>query len=225
MAAALRLPALRRGAPQVLAGRQHLDRTIHWVHAAEVPNIATLLKGGELLLRTGMGAGRTAAQQRQFIDQLAERGIAALVIELGQHFQRIPPALTKQAEARGLPLIVLHHEMLFVEITESIHAAILSRQLAALRRGELIHQRFTQLLLDGAGIPEILAALAQTIANPVLLEKTGQEVFYHATHRADAAEVLAAWESLRDEPTETHKPGRGRSPSRYPKRVGQPGDA
>ena len=28
--AALRLPALRRGAPEVLAGREHLDRTIRW---------------------------------------------------------------------------------------------------------------------------------------------------------------------------------------------------
>jgi purine catabolism regulator len=197
VSAAVKLPALRRGAPQVLAGRRHLDRRIRWVHAAEVPNIAALLKGGELLLTTGMGAGKTAADQRRFIDQLDERGIAALVIELGQHFQQIPDALCHQAEARGLPLIVLRREIPFIEVTEAIHAALLGRQLVALRRGEEIHRRFTELLLEGAGIPEILAALALTIANPVVLEKTGQGVLYHAVHLSDAPDVLAAWESLR----------------------------
>ncbi|MBV9804658.1 MAG: PucR family transcriptional regulator [Solirubrobacterales bacterium] len=207
--AALRLPALRRGAPEVLAASRNLDRAIRWVHTAEVPNIAALLKGGELLLTTGMGAGRTASQQRRFIDQLAERGVAAVVIELGQHFQQIPAALVGQAETRGVPLIALRREIPFIEVTEAIHANILGRQLAALRRGEDIHRRFTHLMLEGAGIPEILSALARTIANPVLLERTGHGVLYHATHHSNAADVLAAWDALRREFTEEPDSGAG----------------
>ncbi|MBV9047194.1 MAG: PucR family transcriptional regulator ligand-binding domain-containing protein [Solirubrobacterales bacterium] len=207
VSAALRLPALRRGAPEVLAGRRHLDRMIRWVHAAEVPNIAALLKGGELLLTTGMGLDKAGAQQRLFIDELYEREIAALVIELGQHLRRIPDTMIGQAEKRGLPLVALHREIPFIEVTESIHAAILGRQFAALRRGEQIHRQFTELLLGGAGIPEILASLAQTIANPVLLEKTGHGVLYHAAHRAGDADVLAAWELRRhhDDPETSGK--------------------
>ncbi len=182
----------------MLAGRGHLDRVIRWAHAAEVTNIAALLKGGELLLTTGMGIGRTAAQQRLFITRLHDCGVAALVIELGQHFDQIPAAVTDQAEALGLPLIALHREIPFVEVTESIHATIVSQQFAALSRGEQIHRRFTELLLEGAGIPEILAALAQAIANPVLLEKSGHGILFHAIHRSDATDVLATWESLRD---------------------------
>ena len=52
---ALALPALRRGLPQVLAGTARLDHPVRWAHAAEVRNIAELLKGCELLLSTGMG--------------------------------------------------------------------------------------------------------------------------------------------------------------------------
>src|SRR5918911_5443866 len=62
--AALRLPQLRRGRPEVVAGGAHLDNAIRWAHAGEVPDMATLLKGGELLLTTGMGVGRTATEQR-----------------------------------------------------------------------------------------------------------------------------------------------------------------
>jgi purine catabolism regulator len=198
--AALRLPALRVGAPEVIAGRRNLDRPIRWVHVSEVPNIASLLKGGELLLSTGTGIGRTAASQRHYIDELVERDVAALVIELGQHFQTIPGPLLAEAEEHGLPLISLHREIAFIEVTEAVHSGIVSRQYAALRRGEQIHRRFTELMIEGAGIPEILGALAETIANPVVLERSGRRMLYQATHRAPAADVIAAWEGESGEP-------------------------
>lgn len=198
--AALRLPALRVGAPEILAGRRNLDRPIRWVHVGEVPNIAALLKGGELLLTTGVGVGRTAAQQRRYIDRLVERDVAALVIELGQHFQAVPSTLIARCEEHGLPLVALHREIAFVEVTEAVHSGIVSRQYAALRRGEEIHRRFTELMIEGAGIPEILGALAETIANPVVLEQDGHRMLYHATYRAPAAEVIAVWEAEPDAP-------------------------
>ena len=40
---------------------------MRWVHAGEVPNIASLLKGGELLLTTGYGLGTRPAEQRAFV--------------------------------------------------------------------------------------------------------------------------------------------------------------
>ncbi|HEY9437854.1 MAG TPA: PucR family transcriptional regulator ligand-binding domain-containing protein, partial [Streptomyces sp.] len=61
---ALDLPGLRGGLPEVMAGAEGLDRTVRWVHAGEVPYIASLLKGGELLLTTGLGLGTRPAEQR-----------------------------------------------------------------------------------------------------------------------------------------------------------------
>ncbi|MEA2246166.1 MAG: PucR family transcriptional regulator, purine catabolism regulatory protein, partial [Solirubrobacteraceae bacterium] len=194
---ALRLPSLRRGAPQVVAGRQNLHRPVRWVHSSEVPHIASLLKGDELLLLTGMGIARGQAAQRRFVADLDERGVAGVVFELGQVFDRLPPALVEEARARGLPLIELHREVPFVEVTEELHSNIVNRQLAVLRRADELHSRFTQLLLDGSGIPEVLSVLALAIANPVLLEKEGQGVLYHAVHHTPADGVLAAWEEMR----------------------------
>ncbi|MES4830810.1 PucR family transcriptional regulator ligand-binding domain-containing protein, partial [Streptomyces anthocyanicus] len=73
---ALELPGLRSGLPEILAGADRMQRTVRWVHAGEVPNIASLLKGGELLLTTGYGLGTRPAEQRAFVRTLAERGIA-----------------------------------------------------------------------------------------------------------------------------------------------------
>ena len=200
--AALALPPLRRGLPEIVAGARNLDRPIRWAHAAEVPNIAELLKGGELLLTTGMGIAPRAADQRRFAAELAERGVAAMVVELGTALDEIPPALADEAERRGLPLVALRRAVPFVEVTEAIHSELLARQLALLRRGEDIHARFTTLMLEGEGADTVVRVLADTIADPVVLEDAEGGLLFHARHRTHDADVLAAWEALRVAPDE-----------------------
>ncbi len=197
---ALGLASLRRGAPRLVAGREGLERPIRWAHSAEVPNIARLLKGGELLLMTGLGVARSPGEQRKFMRGLVERGVAGVIVELGHVFSSVPDSFVDVAEGGGVPLVELHREVMFVEVTEEVHSSILNRQLALLRRGDELHRRFTELMLDGAGIPEILATLATTIGNPVLLEKMREGVLYHANHRSPDADVLAAWELIREDP-------------------------
>jgi purine catabolism regulator len=193
---ALRLPALRRGKPKVVAGGRNLDRPIRWVHAGEIPQLAAVLKGGELVLTTGMGLGRGLSGQRSFARRLAAQGVAGLVLELGECFSTPPPALVAAAEAEGLPVIALHRQIPFVEVTEAIQEGIVSRELSLLRAGEELQRHFTSLLLEGGGASELLTALADIVANPVLLEKgDGEGVLYHAAYRTSDDEVLASWEA------------------------------
>jgi len=198
--AALGLPSVRRGVPRLVAGREGLERPIRWAHSAEVPNIARLLKGGELLLMTGLGVARSAGEQRKFMRGLVERDVAGVIVELGHVFSSLPDSFVEVAEDGGMPLVELHREVMFVEVTEEVHSSILNRQLALLRRGDELERRFLGLILDGAGISEILATLAATIGNPVLLEKTREGVLYHANHLSADTDVLAAWELIREDP-------------------------
>ena len=197
---ALRLPSLRRGAPRVVAGRRGLGRPIRWVHSSEVANISDLLHGGELLLMTGMAIGKRPDAQRRFIRELVARGVAALVIELGQVYRELPPGIIGEAEAHSLPLVVLRREVPFVEVTEEIHSAIVSRQLSVLRAADEVHGQLVTLMVDGGDVPDLLATLATALANPVLLEQEGHGVLYHATYRATVDEVLAAWNIDADDP-------------------------
>src|SRR4051794_9355829 len=195
--AALRLPALRRGAPEVLAGADQLDRPVGWAHSCEARHIPQLLEGDEILLMTGMGLGGTAADQRAFVRDLADRRVAGLVIELGHVFRVMPPALVHEARRLHLPLIALHREVRFVEVTKQVHTAILSRQLMVERRATELQGRLSTMLLEGAGVPAILGALADAVGNPVLLERSTGEVLFHAAHQAHPDELLAHWELLR----------------------------
>lgn len=194
---ALELPGLRSGLPEVLAGDGRLGRAVRWVHAGEVPHIASLLKGGELLLTTGYGLGTRPAEQRAFVRTLAERGIAALVIELGPRFTRLPAALVDTARTTGLPLVQLHREVAFVTVTEEIHTEIVNGHYALLQRAEEVHRRCTEALLGGGGIPQVLRILADFSGNPVFLETTDGQLLYAAGAGPEGADPLQVWEGLR----------------------------
>ncbi|MEU4036280.1 PucR family transcriptional regulator [Streptomyces collinus] len=194
---ALELPGLRSGLPEILAGADRLGRTVRWVHAGEVPNIASLLKGGELLLTTGYGLGTRPADQRAFVRTLAERGIAALVVELGPRFTRLPAALVDTARGAGLPLVQLHREVPFVTVTEEIHTEIVNGHYALLQRAEEVHRRCTEALLGGGGVPQVLGILSDFSGNPVFLEASDGRLLYAAGSGPEGADPLQVWEGLR----------------------------
>ncbi|MFJ9033843.1 PucR family transcriptional regulator [Streptomyces sp. NPDC102274] len=196
---ALELPGLRAGLPEVVACADLLDRTVRWVHAGEVPYIASLLKGGELLLTTGLGLGSRPAEQRVFVRRLAERGIAALVVELGSRFDRLPATIVETARTAGLPLVQLHREVPFVSVTEEVHTEIVNGHYALLRQAEEVHRRCTEALLDGGGVPRVLRILADFAGNPVFLETAEGRLLYAAAPGAGpaAADPLQIWEGLR----------------------------
>ncbi|MET7621259.1 PucR family transcriptional regulator [Streptomyces sp. NPDC005408] len=208
---ALELPGLRAGLPEVVAGADRLQRTVRWVHAGEVPNIASLLKGGELLLTTGLGLGTRPAEQRAFVRQLADRGIAALVVELGPRFSRLPSVIVETARAAGLPLVQLHREVPFVSVTEEVHTEIVNGHYALLRQAEEVHRRCTEVLLSGGGVPQVLRILADFTANPVFLETADGQLLYAAGSESGqaGADPLQVWDGLRGQREARESPPAG----------------
>ena len=89
----------------------------------------------------------------------------------------------RRARTADVPLVAFRRSVRFVEITEAVHSAVLNSQFELLRRGEEIHRRFTELILHGRGVPEILAELAAAVGNPVVLEDAGHELVYYVSGR------------------------------------------
>lgn len=191
----LALVPVRHGAPRLVAGDAGLDRLVRWVHVAEVPDIATLLGGGELVLTTGIGLPADDAGLRAFIGDLADVGVSGLVVELGRRYvSGVPRVMAATAERRGLPLVELRRATPFVRITEAVHALIVDAQLTELRATEEIHQRFTELSVEGAEPAEVVRQAAELAGCPVVLENLSRQVLVYDPAGESAELLLDGWE-------------------------------
>jgi purine catabolism regulator len=191
----LALDPVRFGGPRVVAGEDRLDRPVRWVHVAEVPDIATLLGGGELVLTTGIGLPADDAGLRAFIDDLAAVGVSGLIVELGRRYPAsVPKVMVAAAQRRGLPLVELRRPTPFVPITEAVHGLIVDAQLAELRASEEIHQRFTELSVEGAEPAEVVHQAAGLAGCPVVLENLSRQVLAYDAAGDSAEVLLGGWE-------------------------------
>lgn len=190
----LALPVLAAGQPQVITGLSELDRPVRWVHITELTDPASFLKGGELVLTTGMPLPEDAAGIRRYVDELTDVGAAALVIELVRRYHRPPDALVQACHARDLPLVTLSRDVNFLEVTQVVHALILGSQAEAMRRTQRIHEAFTALTLRGAGPQDVVRAAAEMSGRTVVLENLVHQALICEPSGSTVGDALADWE-------------------------------
>ncbi|WP_410658044.1 PucR family transcriptional regulator [Amycolatopsis sp. lyj-112] len=196
VAEVLALPVLRQGRPHVVAGAAGLDTPVRWAHVAEVADIAHLLRGGELVLTTGVALPDDGAALARYVADLAGVGVAGLVVELVRHWSdKLPSALVDAADHHGVPLVTLSRETRFVSVTEAVNGLIVDAQVAELRAAERVHETFTALTVAGAEPGDILREVARLTEHPVVLETLSHEVLAYDTAGTDAGELLPGWPS------------------------------
>ncbi len=194
MADVLALPVMAVGVPQVVAGEAALNRHVRWVHITELTDPASFLKGGELVLTTGLPLPTQPSLIRRYVDELADTGAAGLVIELVRRFHRPPDSLVQACRRRGLPLVTLSKDVNFVDVTQVVHALILGSQAAALHRTQQIHEAFTALTLRGAGAEDVLRAAAEMSGRTVVLENLVHQAVICEPAGGSVERALDAWE-------------------------------
>src|SRR5580700_261275 len=164
----LAMDVCRRGRPHVVACADRLDQPVRWVHAVELTDVARLLRGGELVLSTGIALPDDDKLLADYVTELAGVGVTGLAVELGRRYAgSLPGALVAAASQAGLPLIAFEREVPFIEITEAVHARIIDAQLEELRVSERLHEMFTELSVAGASAEEIVRRAAGDPGRPV----------------------------------------------------------
>jgi purine catabolism regulator len=191
----LEFPSLRRGRPEVVAGAQGLARRVRWLHVSELPTIAQLLRGGELILTTGIAMPDDDRELVRYVSDLTEVGAVGVIVGLGPRYMtELPAALVRAAERYGLPLVVLRRTMPFVEITEDVHGRIVDTQVDELRTSERIHRIFNELAVEGAPTSEILHQVTAMAGAPVVLENLAHQVLAHDVAGQPPEDVIGDWE-------------------------------
>jgi PucR family transcriptional regulator, purine catabolism regulatory protein len=190
----LALPVLVAGLPHVVTGESELGRPVRWVHITELTDPASFLKGGELVLTTGVPLPDDAAQVRRYVDELADVGASALVIELVRRFRSPPDALVRACRRRRLPLVTLSKDVNFVDVTQAVHTLILGNQAEALRRTQQVHDTFTALTLRGANPEEVVRTAADMTGHTVVLENLTHQAVICEPAGGSVTEALTGWE-------------------------------
>jgi purine catabolism regulator len=164
---------------------------VRWVHSSEIYGIAPLLRGGELLLTTGLGLVQSSAEERrEYVRSLAARHVAGLALELAESFSEAPDDMVDEARRLGLPFIALRTRYPFVEVTEQVNSAILDSSIVRLRHADEVGRALSRVLAEQGGLDALTATLADVVGRPVVVTDTDGHVLAAAPD--DAPAVLLA---------------------------------
>jgi purine catabolism regulator len=189
----LGMPEVRAAGPEVRAGVEGLDREVRWVHSAELADIAPLLRGGDLLLSTGIALPDTASELRDFATSLHRIGAAGLMIELGRRWSSMPDSLVRTCRDLGLPLVELTREVRFAAIAQAVGERIVDEQVEELRQAQRVHDLFTELSIAEAGPEQVLEAVQRLSGAGVVLENEQHQVLDYRAGPEDIGSLLADW--------------------------------
>ena len=129
----------------LISGEEAAKGHVRWVHSTELQDPTPWLRGGELLLTTGLQL-QSAKSQRELIVRLAAHEIGGLGFGTGFAHKRLPAALADEARKRDFPLFEVPYELPFIAITERVFAQLLDERYEMLQRsmaGDVLAEALT----------------------------------------------------------------------------------
>jgi PucR family transcriptional regulator, purine catabolism regulatory protein len=189
----LAIDELRLG---LVAGAKGLERPIRWAHVSELRDPTRFLRGGEVLLTTGLGLRGAPAGQAAYVEQLARADLAALGIGLGFAFKATPPAVLEAADRAGFPVFEVPFEVPFIAITEALFSRLVNEQYVLLQRAGTVQQTLSRLLVEGAGLDALLEAYARMTGTRALLLDERGEVMAAARGATAVLPPRAVWAEI-----------------------------
>ncbi len=161
---------------ELASGQEAAQAPVRWVHSTELPDPTPWLRGGELLLTTGIQLDGPKSQ-RELIGRLADHEIAGLGFGTGFKHKRLPAALVTAARKRSFPLFEVPYELPFIAITERAFAQLVNERYEMLQRnmaGDVLAEALTghlypedlQARLRPFGIGDQAAVLAFALDDP-----------------------------------------------------------
>ncbi|MGW3950458.1 PucR family transcriptional regulator [Streptomyces sp. NPDC004752] len=152
---------------KVLAGWNGLDREVVWAHSIELADPVPWLRGGELVLTTGMRLPDTAAGRADYVRQLAGAGVTAVGFGVGLSHQNVPDELVEAAEEAGMPLLEVPLPTPFLAITKTLMERLAEQQYEDVVQASRIQPRMTRAALQG-GVQAVVRELAVSTETDVL---------------------------------------------------------
>ncbi|MFI9276150.1 PucR family transcriptional regulator [Kitasatospora sp. NPDC052896] len=198
----------------VLAGADHLERPVRWVHTSELDDPTPFLEGGELLLTTGIKLGKSAKGLQSYVHRLADAGVVGLGLGVGLSHTEVPQPLVEAAAQRGLPLLRVPEPTPFIAISKAVSAALAAEQYEAVTTSFEAQEELTRAALGQNGTAAVVRRLAARLGGWAALYDSSGALSVVAPDWAArrAARLAAEVDRLRRRPAPASAALQGRAP-------------
>lgn len=135
---------------------------IRWVTTSELTDPTPYLRGGELLLTTGMRLPAGTDDVLAYVRRLAHVGVVGIGFGVGAGLahRAVPPRLLRAADTVGMPLLIVDEPTPFIAIGEAVAHMHLADETVALAQALKAQQAITRAAVSAgqAGVVRQLAA-------------------------------------------------------------------
>ncbi len=171
---------------KLVCGSESIDRRITGVNVIEAPDVADWVQEGDVLL-TNLYSIDKLRPLDVFVEKVAERGLAALIIKTGLFVQEVPYEMVEAARKCQLPIIEISKTVLYRDITSAITRQLMASRINVLERFKEINDYFVNISLENQGFYRIVNSLEAFIGNPVVLyDKNFRSLFSVSNNFANA---------------------------------------
>lgn len=157
------------------------DPGITWAVASELSAPAAYLRGGELLLTSGINLAEGTAQLRDYVASLVRVGVGALGFGVAPFHRSVPVPLVEQCRAQGLPLLEVPAPTPFAAVSRAVGEELEERHLRDVRRLGEAHQELALAVGAPAPVERVLQVLAGSLDGWAALDPSDPALPPHRT--------------------------------------------
>ncbi|WP_372631310.1 PucR family transcriptional regulator [Cohnella sp.] len=154
---------------RIVAGIEGLTQKVQSVNIMDAPDIIHFLKPGELLLTTAYVMKDDPQALQTLVSNMSRVGCAGIAIKTKRFLTEVPDQAIRLANELHFPIIELPLDHTLGEVLHHSVSCILEKRTEELKYSLESHRNFTNLVVQGHGIPEIVSSLSKLLGTPVLL--------------------------------------------------------
>ncbi|WP_078429186.1 PucR family transcriptional regulator [Alkalihalobacterium alkalinitrilicum] len=154
---------------RIIAGDGSCSNVISRVNIIGSPEVLNFVRPQEFIMTTGYPFRDQLDEFAELIKKLHDKNVAGIGIKIQRFIPAIPQSLIDIANELNFPVVEIPPTAIFSDIIRVAMEEIFYQESEHIITLYDRIQKFTNLIIEGRGIPEIIYELEQMIGNPVVL--------------------------------------------------------
>lgn len=181
-----------------LNSQADLNREVNTVETTETPDVAKYLPKHTFLLTTGMAFQDDPEAFCTFMQSLDELPIAGLGIKLGRYIDQLDPEVLAFADELGFPLFKVPEDRTLGSVSHHLLSYIWDNQSGAMESALNLQKQFSEMMLRGASIENLIKYLGSVLKIPVVLKDPFLNIVAVSHQLSEKADILNRFEEDSD---------------------------